>query len=279
MVNPKYERLCFFTSVLEGERSSWQIAKAAVRHGVGGLELMNFSDELKEPDMKAAKEIGAYARENGLKLPCFSCGVSFIEDRREKIEYIKRYADICSELEIPYLHHTLISALDYESVKDIIPECIDIATECALIINEYAKERGVATIVEEQGYAINGINHYSQFMERTENKIGVLLDTGNIMFYDQTPQELYGKFRDRVKHIHLKDCIISNAPSEGSYKTVGGSYINVCRLGKGAIDNAALAKAFREDGYDGFYSLEYRPPVTCDEELAKIVEEVAKIFN
>ena len=91
------EKLCFYSSVLKGQNSSFQIAKSAADHGAAGLELMNFSDELKKPDMKAAKEIGAYAKSLGLKLPCFSCGVNFAEDTKARIENIKRYADICSE--------------------------------------------------------------------------------------------------------------------------------------------------------------------------------------
>ena len=88
------EKVCFYSSVLKGQNSSWQIARSAAAHGVVGLELMNFSDELKTPDMKAAKEIGAFAKSLGLALPCFSCGVNFAEDTKARVENVKRYADI-----------------------------------------------------------------------------------------------------------------------------------------------------------------------------------------
>ena len=272
------EKICFYSSVLQGQNSSWQIAKSAIEHGVAGLELMNFSDELKTPDMKAAKEIGAYAKANGLALPCFSCGVNFAEKTKERLEYIKRYADICSELEIPYLHHTLIMMWDYAAQINKISEYMDIAVECALEINDYADKRGVKTLVEDQGFVVNGVTRYSEFVKRTDNKIGVLLDFGNIMFMDESAVDFYAAFPD-VKQVHVKDFLISDSPlSSNGHKSAGGKYLNYCDFGKGDVDMTKLAQMLKANKYDGYYSLEFLP-YNSNDEIKVLLGKMATTFG
>lgn len=272
------EKICFYSSVLKGQNSSFGIVRSAIEHGVAGVELMNFSDELKTPDMKVAKEIGALAKSNGLALPCFSCGVNFAEDTKARIENIKRYADICSELEIPYLHHTLILSFDRSIIGDRLPELMDIAVECALEINDYAAKKGVQTVVEDQGFVVNGVTRYGEFMKRTGGKIGVLLDFGNIMFVDEKPEDFYVAFPD-VKQIHIKDYTLTDAPvNEKSYKTAKGDYLTDVFFGNGVIAMDKLASALKTNGYDGYYSLEGQP-LNTDSEVDVLLEKIAKVFG
>ena len=272
------EKVCFYSSILKGQNSSFDIVRSAIKHGVAGVELMNFSDELKTPDMKVAKEIGALAKSNGLKLPCFSCGVNFAEDTRAKVENIKRYADICSELEIPYLHHTLILSLSRDALTKSIPELMDIAVECALEINDYSAKIGVQTVIEDQGFVVNGVERYAEFMKRTGGKIGVLLDFGNIMFVDEKPEDFYAAFPD-VKQIHIKDYILSSAPvTEKSHKTANGNYLTNVAFGDGVIAMDKLAAMLKINGYNGYYSFEGQP-LDNDAEIDDLLEKIAKVFG
>ena len=264
--------------MLEGENSSFQIMRYAAKRGVAGVELMNFSDELKTPDMAVAKELGRLAKSEGLKLPCFSCGVNFAEDTAARIERIKRYADICSELEIPYLHHTLIMMWDGGTHMERTAELMDIAVSAALEINDYAAGKGVQTLIEDQGYIVNGIKNYGEFMKRTEGKIGVLLDFGNIMFADETAEDFYAAFPD-VKQIHVKDNKITSAPLKPrSYRTMKGNYLTDCSFGEGDVAMDKLAAALKKNGYNGCYSLEFLPKKN-DDEVTEMIEKVAKTFG
>ena len=272
------ERLCFYSSVLKGENSSFAIVRSAAKKGVAGVELMNFSEELKTPDLAVAKEIGALAKKEGLKLPCFSCGVNFAEDTKSRIENIKRYADICSELMIPYLHHTLIMAWDGGKHKEREAELMDIAVESALEINEYAAKKGVSTLVEDQGYIVNGVKNYAEFMKRTEGRIGVLLDFGNIMFYDESATDFYNAFPD-VKQVHVKDMKATASPlSPKSYKTVGGGYLTSCPFGEGDVDMKGLARMLKEKDYKGYYSLEF-DPFDTEAELDALIAKMDEVFG
>jgi sugar phosphate isomerase/epimerase len=272
------EKVCFYSSVLKGQNSSWQIARSAAAHGVAGLELMNFSDGLKTPDMKAAKEIGAFAKAQGLALPCFSCGVNFAEDTKARLENIKRYADICSELEIPYLHHTLIMTWDSAATEGRVTEMIDLAAECALEINDYAAQRGVKTLVEDQGYVVNGVTRYSEFMKKTDGRIGVLLDFGNIMFMDEGAVDFYAAFPD-VKHIHVKDFTVSDTPLKSNgHKSISEKCLDYCGFGEGDVDMDTLAAMLKKNGYNGYYSSEFLP-FENDEAVKDMLLKMSKTFG
>ena len=271
------EKVCFYSSVLNGQNSTWSIVKSAVQHGVAGVELMNFSEDFKTPDMKLAKEIGAYAKSNGLKLPCFSCGVNFMTEQAKNLERIKRYADICSELEIPYLHHTLILTLKSDALCGSVSSLMDTAVECALEINDYAAKIGVSTLVEDQGFIVNGVERYGEFRRRTEGKIGVLLDFGNIMFVDEKAEDFYAAYDD-VKQIHVKDYKLSVEPLNAhSYKTAKGSYLSACNFGEGDVNMERLAEMLKEKEYSGYYSLEF-DPFDNDQQVTNTLKEIEKVF-
>ena len=123
-------RICFYTSMFKGRSSAQEIAECAVKKGVGAVELMNFSDEFKTPSLSEAKRIGKYARENSLSLPCFSVAVDFLveEKRRDSLDYLKAYADLAAYLEIPYLHHTLITCFDPTGLTRPVDELMPISS-------------------------------------------------------------------------------------------------------------------------------------------------------
>ncbi len=253
------KRICFYSSMFEGRSSAFEIAKEAVRWGVGGLELMNFCDELKEPDINVARAIGRFARTSGLVLPCFSVGIDlYFGCNRARIERLKAYADICSELEIPYLHHTLITSLDPNILNAPLDPVIKTVTEVALEIRDYAATKGVKTIVENMGFVVNGVENYTRFRNDTGGKIGVLLDVGNIMFVDETAEDFCAKFADRIDHVHIKDYDLTDAPkAQYSYKTKKGRFLTDASIGQGDVNVGRTVSILEKAGYCGYYSLEF----------------------
>lgn len=267
------EKLCFYTNIIEEENSSWQIVKSAAKHGVAGVEFMNFSTDFTVPDMKFAKEIGGFAKKNGLKMPCFSVGVNFYDNPTERLNYVKGYADICSELEIPYLHHTMASSLKYDEVKDKMDEITSVAYECALEVNDYAKKRGVQTLVEEQGFIFNG-QRYLEFVEKTKDKIGTCFDFGNICFVDELPENLL-KNMPVPNHVHIKDYHIKE--EKDNFSTIKGMAISQSVFGEGDVNVRLLAKMLKEKGYNGYFAYEGKA-FKNDDEVRKGIEKISEIM-
>ena len=161
---------------------------------------------------------------------------------------------------------------------DKMAELMDVAVSAALEINDYAAKRGVRTLCEDQGYIVNGVKNYGEFMKRTDGKIGVLLDFGNITFYDESAVDFYAAFPD-IKQIHVKDMKATNEPLDwSSYKTVGGRYVTGCAFGEGDVDMERLAVMLKERGYGGYYSLEFNT-LENDAEVDALLDKMAKTFG
>ena len=277
------ERICFFV----GRPSVYELMDYAARFGAAGVELMNFCDELATPDMKVARDVGAYAKKRGLKIPCFSAGINFATgDRLEKVKRIKGYADICSQLEIPYLHHTLVIALNEPSDY---AAAVEAGIESAHEIYEYAKARGVKTLLEEQGYVFNGVKGYALLDNPYTKNCGALLDVGNIMFVDERAEDFMATCADKIEHVHLKDYIVSDeAPSSAAimksltnseyYRSRSGKYISACEFGTGDVNYPAISKRLKDIGYKGYYSLEF-DSMPSDEELLRVLGRMSRYFG
>ena len=151
------DKICLYTPTIRGNNTMRTTVLKAAELGVGGVELMNFCDELRTPDMNAARKLYALIKSHGLKIPCFSVSANILADPKSACDNIKAYTDICQMLEIPLLHHTV--AVDF-TVWDIDDDernrRFDFCKEYAFELSDYAKSHGVTTIIEDQGFVFNG---------------------------------------------------------------------------------------------------------------------------
>lgn len=266
------EKVCFY-SPLKWADSQIELLKYSVKMGARGLEFLNCA-ELREPDMAAARELGRFAKANDLILPCLSVGISLVGERgRENIEKVKKYAEICSELEIPYLHHTVAPRFsnNYEQSERDAYFAEGVAATCE--ISDYAKALGVKTLLEDQGFIVNGVKNYGSFREAAGNCFDVLLDVGNICFVDEKAEDFLAAYPAVTRHAHIKDYIIYDKDPEGisDYRTLGGKYLANCEMGTGNVNFEKIAQELSRAGYHGYYSLEFSG---CKDE-----EEVLRVLD
>ena len=274
------ERVCFYSSMFKGRSSAEEIIGEAIRRGVAGVELMSFCDELREPDMAVARELGRRAKSAGLVLPCFSVGISLTDsDGEEQLEKLKAYADVCAALEIPYLHHTISSGLTPPPCEEL-EDRFRIGCEMALRINEYAATLGVKTLVEDQGYVFNGVKNYRRFRDVTEGKIGTLLDVGNIMFVGERAEDFLAAFSDSICHVHLKDYLVSSEPipEKRAYHPSESTYLIPVNFGEGDVRFDLVAKGLCDADYHGYFAMEYEGSCT-EESVSSSLELVGKVFG
>ena len=266
------EKICLYSSIPGNSSSFFDIIHSAHELSLGGVELMNFCEELKTPDMAAAKRLGNEARSYGLNLPCFSVGVDMLEESQKAIEYLCRYAEICSELEIPYLHHTIaLSIHAYDITEEEREDRFLRCSEYAIEVSRYAKRLGVRTLIEDQGFVFNGTKNCLRFCEMSNGEIGIVADVGNIMFFDELPQDFIRAMGGRICHAHIKDYLLTDSPQKNSYKTRLSRYLTDVEIGKGSVSFEKVKKAFEDVSYDGMYSLEFSG--------VKDISEVHRVIN
>lgn len=85
--------------------------------------------------------------------------------------------------------------------------------------------------------------------------LGVAFDTGNFAYCCEDAVEAYGKLRDRVIHVHLKDRTWEQGC--GKKEDISGRKMFACPAGDGFIGIRDIIKRLRADGYSGDFSVEH----------------------
>jgi inosose dehydratase len=97
-------------------------------------------------------------------------------------------------------------------------------------------------------------------LERTDpTLLGLVLDTGHLVYGGGDPLALLRAHGDRVWHVHFKDC---HPEVAAQARTAGWDYFEAvrrgvfCELGKGYVDFAAVIAELRRLGYAGWIIVE-----------------------
>jgi len=99
-----------------------------------------------------------------------------------------------------------------------------------------------------------------ELMRRTDPAlVGLCLDTGHAAFGGGDPVAIASRWRDRIGHVHLKDCdpaIRARAAAEAwDYQRSVRAGV-FCELGRGSVDLGGVLAVLRGTGYDGWLVVE-----------------------
>lgn len=243
-------------------------AEHTVELGFEAVEFLGLSNASGESS-KAAELLSSL----GLSVSCFSQGINLLDTtqctRAEHEEHLFRCADAAAELGSPYLHHTLVLPLALPSNAPTFEDIFHGIVNSAEKVANYCEKLGIVCLYEPQGMYFNGTGleiFYGEMKKRCGN-VGICGDVGNSLFVDYSPNLVFEKFASDIKHIHLKDYYVYEAPRENvkNYKTLRGKYLNDAELGAGAVDIPYCVQKLKEVGYVGDYAFE----IICDDETMK----------
>ena len=240
----------------------------AARHsrelGFDAVEFLDFAPMREDSvtNTYRALEVNNVLGGYGLSVSCCSVAVDLLHnDRGEKTEQMHRQIEFAAEVGSPFFHHTLLLSLDpraavlpYEdALEAIYPHAVAIANRC--------KEYGITCLYEPQGLYFNGVEGLGRFFARIKGdcpNVGICGDVGNGLFVDNSAIEIYDAFVGDVKHVHLKDYRVENAPvgDARAYLSRAGRYLYECPLGEGSTDLDYCFAKLKQAGYTGGLSFE-----------------------
>jgi inosose dehydratase len=89
--------------------------------------------------------------------------------------------------------------------------------------------------------------------------VGLVLDMGHYAFGGGDPLKALKKHKDRIRHIHFKDCdpgVAAKSREEGwdYFRSVANGVF--CELGKGAVDFSAIVAELHAQNYSGWIVVE-----------------------
>jgi inosose dehydratase len=135
-------------------------------------------------------------------------------------------------------------------------------------------ERVARSVRDETGLRTVFHHHCGTFVETPEETarlldstpadlLGLCLDTGHYVYGGGDPLDLLRRYRDRVWHVHFKDC---DAPTTAQAKAEAWDYVTAirngifCGIGEGAVDHEAVFDELASSGYEGWIVVENEAP-------------------
>jgi inosose dehydratase len=130
-----------------------------------------------------------------------------------------------------------------------------------LVAAEVKSRTGLRTVFHHHcaGY-VETPAEIDQLMAHSDpSLVGLVLDMGHYMFGGGDPLTALKKHKDRIWHIHFKDChpeLAAKSAKEGwdYFKSVGSGVF--CELGKGAVDFPAIVNELKGQNYSGWIVVE-----------------------
>ncbi len=123
------------------------------------------------------------------------------------------------------------------------------------------EDTGLRTVFHPHcGGFVETPDEIDQLMTRTHaSALGLVLDTGHIMFGGGDPARVLERHASRVWHVHFKDCdpaVANRARQEGLGYLAAVRAQLFCELGTGAVDFAAVTRKLCAMAYDGWVVVE-----------------------
>ena len=194
-----------------------------------------------------------------------SCAFHAPEKWESAVEEGKACIDIAARLKIPYIR-VFGNRLIGESLREQ-EECYNLVAKGIAELCDYASDTDVTVLLEVHG-DYNRIETLGEVTARLKDyrNFGLIWDIAHTSAYGDRWEEFYHFFRPLIRHIHIKD------------KTTSPMALTI--PGEGELPIVAIVHRLLEDGFDGYFSLEWEKKWHPDlPELPDALEAFVRILS
>jgi sugar phosphate isomerase/epimerase len=227
-----------------------QVLTCAADNGYHGVELRGLHGEINLPQAPefAATQIAATKQRldsAGCAVVCVGSSARFApqepEVRREMLDEVRAYADLAAALGAPMVR--VFGGNIPEGVSR--DDCLRYAGEALAQAGEIAAERGVSVALETHDAFSLGRQVAELLRAADSPAVGSLWDIHHPYRQGESLQATMDCLRGTLMHTHLKDSVVD------------GDKHRYTLLGEGSIPVAEALQLLRDEGYDGYLSLEW----------------------
>jgi len=257
------------------------IISQAVECGYDGVDFRGFLGQMeiyKLPEFSSEIETTKKRfNEAALEIPCFSSSVRLFTTSEEELNKflgeLKEYGKLCNEFNTPYIRvfGGSIGNISREEAFNIVESNL---RDMLKIAEEYD-----ITLLLETHDDWTRCEYVHEILKRAESKhIQVLWDIHHpYRTVGESPQLTWDTLGENIKYTHWKDSYIKK-------DTVRG--YQLCLLGKGDIPLGKIYHILRENGYTGYFTLEWEKlwcpeieePEVAFSQYARFMKELEKEF-
>ena len=273
----KTPKIAFYNIPFPRIRSYYDMIDLAAEYGLPAIEGFTHM-ELSTPDIEQAKRIREYADNKGIVCCCFSMCANIVEnDSAEQIARIKQYTDVASVLGSPFIHHTIATTRDRSLLEMPQREVLfNAGIKGVREVYDSAVQKQIRAVYEDQGFLFNGLETFGRFLNEVDRNVGAVADFGNIHQMDEDIVPFIREYKDSIVHVHLKDMKPVTPEYTPQLPTWHGSQVAEVEIGSGVVDFVTALGLLRDNGYDGYYALEYSAERDNSPEIDNALTQVRK---
>ncbi|MEM1509673.1 MAG: sugar phosphate isomerase/epimerase family protein [Thermofilaceae archaeon] len=190
---------------------------------------------------KERKEAKKKLSESGLELAIYITSSDFskpkVEERKAEIEKAKK-----SILEAKEMEAAMLRVHPGDLKPGVNPvEAEQWVSESLAEVADFAAGEGIVIAVENHGRYFSGADVMERLF-KADKRLRLVFDTGNFTLEGDDPVTAAEKLAKWVVHVHAKD-----RDEKG----------RMCSPGEGIIDFEKICRILSDEGFSGFYSVEY----------------------
>ena len=252
--------------VNSGQMSEMEVIEKSKELGFEGIEFSGIQVPEGEDILEYASKIREKCNNTGIEPLNYTIGADFINNDgnwEDEVERLKKEVKIADKLGVKGMRHDATTGFpaDYNQARGF-DDALPILIKGCQAVTEFAAEYDIKTMVENHGYFCQDSDRVEKLINGVENpNFGVLLDIGNFLCVDEDPPQAVGRLLPYVSHVHAKDFHVKPGtapnPGQGWLTTRGGNYIRGAIVGHGNVPIIQCLKLIKQNGYDGFVSIEF----------------------
>ncbi len=228
-----------------------EILGRAKEYGYEGIELRGLEGVFLLPEYPRFQGAEFYKTkklidESGIEIACVSASASFATNDPEEWEKNREEAKAYIEL-AERLGSKLVRVFGGRVPEGVAwDDCISYMADRLNEVGDFAKEHNVTIVLETHDNFILGKSIAEVMKGVTSEGVGVLWDVHHPYKLGGEPlEETMNYLKEYVKHTHVKD-------SKGK-----GENPELVLLGEGDVPLQEIVNLLKENGYDGYLSLEW----------------------
>ncbi|MBE6731960.1 MAG: sugar phosphate isomerase/epimerase [Ruminococcaceae bacterium] len=154
-------------------------------------------------------------------------------------------------------------------------EYLNLMCEGLNLLSKNAKKYGITITLEAYDFINSPCatpEGLTYFFEKCPD-LFFTMDTGNFMYVDVDTIESVKLFKDKIRHVHLKDRSLTQNYSDEPVKlSIKGNKLYPSPVGAGVIPMKELVNLAKEVNYNGYYTAENSCPIHMEEFLTKSIK-------
>lgn len=235
-----------------------------------GFDAIEFVDIRPQGDMSKqeyAKLLRAECEKCGLEISNYTFGADLINgsngDIKAEIAMVKGQIDIAEILGAKSVRHDATGGFE-QNVRGYrgFDDALKIIVPAIRGITEYAKAKGIKTMVENHGFFAQDSARVEKLINEVANEnFGWLCDMGNFLCAGENPVDAVGRAAPYAFYVHAKDFHVKSGmlpnPGDGYFMSRTGDYLRGAIIGHGDVPVKQCIAAVKRVGFDGYIAIEF----------------------